>query len=88
MLEGSRMTDRRDAHAHLAQVLGFPGEEGLELEELEQLLMELGPTSLLLADPQDLLPDDPEYREQLLDTLYRAALDNPLFTFREEPRPF
>ena len=88
MLEGSRMTDRAEAHAHIARVLGFPPGEGLELGELEELLGELGPTSLLLCDPQDLLPGDPDYRDALLEVLRRASLDNPLFFFRVEERPF
>ena len=41
MLEGSRMTDRADAHAHIARVLGFPPGEGLELGELEELSQKL-----------------------------------------------
>ena len=54
----------------------------------EELLGELGPTSLLLCDPQDLLPGDPDYRDALLEVLRRASLDNPLFFFRVEERPF
>ena len=88
MLEGSRMTDRADAHEHIARVLAFPPGEGRDLDGLAQLLLELGPTSLILADPQDLLPDDPDYREALLDVLVRAALDSPLFDFRVEERSF
>lgn len=88
VLEGSRMTDRADAHAHIAEVLAFPDWYGGNLDALWDLLTELGPTALLLTDPQDLLPDDPEYREQLLDTLFQAAAENPLFTFGIEETAF
>ena len=88
VLEGSRMTDREDAHRHIAEVLGFPDWYGGNLDALWDLLTELGPTALLLTDPQDLLPDDPDYRDELLDTLAQAAMENPLFHFTVEERGF
>lgn len=88
VLEGSRMTDRADAHAHIAEVLGFPEWYGANLDALWDQLTELGPTALLLTNPQDLLADDPDYREKLLDTLFQAAMENPLFTFSVEETVF
>ncbi len=81
VLDGSRMTDRADAHAHIARVLGFPDWYGANLDALWDLLTELDSTAVLLINAQDLLVSDPDYRDRLLDTLYQASMENPEFSF-------
>ena len=88
VLDGDAISTREELHAALARELALPDWYGGNLDALWDLLTELGPTALLLTDPQDLLPDDPEYREQLLDTLFQAAAENPLFTFGIEETAF
>lgn len=79
ILDGSAMTDRAAAHAHLAERLELPVYYGRNLDALYDALTEIGTeTEIVLNDPGAVVELIGKYGEALLATMQEAAEENPM----------
>ena len=85
ILDGSRMTSRAEAHAHLAEALDFPDWYGKNLDALFDLLSTRSEETVLLVRHCTALEASlGAYGRALLSTLSDAAAENHRLHLVEE----
>ena len=85
ILDGTQMTQRALAHAHLKQQLQLPDYYGRNLDALYDLLTERSEaTCICLRHSVQMLSALGIYGQRLMDTMVDAAEQNPLITIITE----
>lgn len=82
-INGAAMKSREEAHEELARALEFPKYYGGNLDALWDMVTSMR-GEVVLADTPAMLNALEGYGCRLLDLLYKAAKQNPHFTFRAE----
>ena len=73
-IDGSRMTDRTEAHRYLAAALRLPATYGHNLDALYDCLTDFSPDTILILRHAESIPAQlGEYGEGLLAVLHDAA---------------
>lgn len=76
-LDGSRMTDREQAHAQIADAFGFPSWYGRNLDALWDMLSTCDDVTVYFGSADSVPQLLGEYGDALLDTFREAAEENP-----------
>lgn len=80
VLDGSKMTNREEAHLYLKKELDFPAYYGMNLDALFDVLTDIGkPTLLKFINWHDLLAMG-EYGKNMQNTILDADKENPYLT--------
>lgn len=82
MLDGKKMTTPDAAHAHIAEMAGFPAYYGKNLDALADCLGELRPgTYVILMNDADMRRSLGSYADRLIDVFESAAAEPHSFDF-------
>lgn len=81
IINGSEMTSRDSAHAHLAERLSFPNYYGRNLDALHDCLTEVNePTHIIIEHCNEIALSLGSYGAALLEVLHISAQENSFLT--------
>lgn len=85
LLDGKRMTARREAHAHIREQMEFPAWYGNNLDALWDMLTALSePTCVRLVHTEVLRAALGDYANRLIQVFVEAAIQNEWLSFSAE----
>ena len=81
-INGAYLTDRKSAHLHIQDVLGFPSYYGRNLDALFGLLVEReSPVKIQISNWDIAVANLAGYADMMISTIREAAEENPKVEF-------